>query len=129
MAHWGVARAGWVAPITTDALQSRVKEKSTRLPEYRNTVKENWLVIVDDRTKPSQMFEAQPDFDARGISRPFSRTYFYGHREKTVIELGCAPAAQPPLRYVAGMSDGWWLTLSGNSEPLVAISGHKSRTP
>lgn len=31
--------------------------------------------------------------------------------------------------YVAGMSDGWWLTPSGNGGPLVAISGHQGRTP
>jgi hypothetical protein len=31
--------------------------------------------------------------------------------------------------YVAGMSDGWWLTRIGNGGPLVAISGHSSRRP
>jgi hypothetical protein len=29
---------------------------------------------------------------------------------------------------VAGMSDGWWLTPSGNDGPLVAVSGHSGRT-
>lgn len=88
MAHWSVARAGWVAPVTSGALQSRVNEKARRLPEYQNKVEENWLVIVADRTKPSQMFDAKPDFDPRGISSPFSRTFFYGYPETTVIELG-----------------------------------------
>ena len=32
-------------------------------------------------------------------------------------------------QYVAGMSDGWWLTPSGNRGPLIAISGHPGRTP
>lgn len=88
MAHWGVARAGWVAPVTAKVLESRVKEKSKRLPKYQDTVRENWLVIVADRRKPSQQFDTKPDFDPRGVSSPFSRTFFYAHPERAVIELG-----------------------------------------
>jgi hypothetical protein len=31
MAHWGVARAGWAAPLSAGALQPRIDEKTTRL--------------------------------------------------------------------------------------------------
>jgi hypothetical protein len=88
MAHWGVARAGWAAPLTADTLQSRIEEKSTRLLKYKGTVTENWLVIVADGTKPSQLFDARSEFDTHAILSPFSRSFFYGHPERVVIELG-----------------------------------------
>jgi len=88
MAHWGVARAGWAAPLSAGALQSRIDEKTTRLLKYRNTVSENWLLVVADGTKPSQLFDAKAEFDSRTISSPFSRSFFYGHPDRAVIELG-----------------------------------------
>lgn len=88
MAHWTVARAGWVAALTSDALQSRVDDKSKRLPTYREAVTENWLLIVADGKYPSQMFEIPEDFDPCAVSSPFSRTFYYGHPERVVIELG-----------------------------------------
>ena len=88
MAHWGVARAGWVAPLTAGVLQSRIDEKTARLIKYKKKVLENWLVVVADRTKPSQLFDVRVEFDARSISSPFSRSFFYGHPDRAVIELG-----------------------------------------
>jgi hypothetical protein len=88
MAHWAVARAGWAAPLTVDALQARVDEKSTRLLKYRDIVKENWLVVVADATKPSGLFDARSQFDATEVSSPFTRTFFYGYPDRSVIKLG-----------------------------------------
>lgn len=34
------------------------------------------------------MFRLKPDFDPRGISSPFWRTFLYFYPEKPVIELG-----------------------------------------
>jgi len=91
MAHWGVARAGYVAALGVDALQLRIDDKATRLQNYMETVSENWLIIVADSTKPSQMIEARADFDPTMISSPFARTFFYRYPGKTVIELGVKP--------------------------------------
>ncbi|HEU0046661.1 MAG TPA: hypothetical protein VFQ43_03520 [Nitrososphaera sp.] len=88
MAHWRIARVGWASPVTVDALQFRINEKSRRLLTYRNIVSENWLVIVADRTKPSGLFHAKPNFDPRGISSPFSRTFLYLYPERPIIQLG-----------------------------------------
>jgi hypothetical protein len=88
MAHWAVARAGWAAPLTADVLQARVDEKSTRLLKYRDIVRENWLVVVADATKPSGLFDARSQFDVAGLSSPFSRTFFYGYPDRAVIKLG-----------------------------------------
>jgi hypothetical protein len=90
MAHWAVVRAGWVAPLTVDILQSRIDEKAARLPEYQNDVRENWLLIFADGMKPSQLFDVRADFDPAKVVSPFDRTYFYGHPERATIELGRA---------------------------------------
>jgi hypothetical protein len=92
MAHWGVARAGYVAPLGADALQLRIEDKATRLQNYMESVSENWLIIVADSTKPSQMFEAIADFDPATISSPFARTFFYRYPGKTIIEIGVKPS-------------------------------------
>ncbi len=88
MAHWAVARAGWVAPLTVGALQSRVDGKADKLLDYQKVVAENWLVVVADRSKPSQLLRAVPDFNPRAIRSPFAKTFYYGHPDKEVIQLG-----------------------------------------
>ena len=67
LAHWGVARAGWVAPLTAASLQARIDEKARLLARYQRNVAENWLIIVADATKPSQLLRARDDFDPRAV--------------------------------------------------------------
>ena len=88
MAHWSVSRAGWVASLTEDALQARIEEKVRRLPDYLAVVPENWLVLVADRTRPSQLFDSGEGIDVSAVTSPFSRSFFYGYPERTVLELG-----------------------------------------
>src|SRR5437899_2604314 len=95
MAHWAVARAGWVAPLDIEALQARIAEKSAKLDEYRKVTAENWLVVTSDGTKPSQMFNAPPDFDPSVIISPFSRTFYYGYPDRVLIELGSSCCSLP----------------------------------
>ena len=71
-----------------DSLRGRIDEKAKRLPVYHAVVAENWLLIVANRTKPSQLFDAGGSLNARAITTPFSRSFFYGYPEKSVIELG-----------------------------------------
>lgn len=87
MAYWGVARAGWVAPLTATQVQVRVNQKAQRLPTYKDTIAENWLLIVADAMKPAQFIEAEADFDPGAVSSPFVRTFFYRHPNR-VVELG-----------------------------------------
>lgn len=88
MAHWAVARAGWAAPLTEQVLRDRIAEKARRLPSYRSVVPENWLLLVADRTRPSQLFDLDADLDVRSVKTPFERAFFYGYPEKHVLELG-----------------------------------------
>ncbi|MFQ5354150.1 MAG: hypothetical protein ACE5DR_04320, partial [Thermodesulfobacteriota bacterium] len=88
MAHWKSARAGWVAPLTIQALQIRIKKKSKKLKEYRKVTPENWLVIISDNSKPSQMFSIPSEFDPSGVNSPFAKTFFFAYPDKTLIQLG-----------------------------------------
>lgn len=88
MVHWIVARAGWTAPLTIKVLQSRIDVKSDKLKEYQKVVAENWLVLVSDSTKPSQLFTTAPDFDGSQVTSPFSRTFYFGYPDRGLRELG-----------------------------------------
>ncbi len=88
MARWGVARAGWVAPLQTSSLQYRIDEKTKLLVAYRESIAENWLLIVSDATKPSQLIRAKESFEPHSIKSPFTRTFFYSYPDDVIIELG-----------------------------------------
>lgn len=103
MAHWAVARAGWAAPLTMKILLDRVEEKAKRLSAYQAVVPENWLLLIADRTKPSQLFDLNAELDASAVATPFSRAFFYGYPEKRVLQLGsrnhdAQPFIPPDLR-------------------------------
>jgi hypothetical protein len=87
MAHWGVARAGWVAPLVLSPVQQRIDEKAKRISKYQETISENWLLIVADAMRPSSLIEAKPGFDAQAIVSPFGRTFFCRHPD-SFLELG-----------------------------------------
>ena len=88
MAHWGVARAGWVVPLQTSSLQHRIDEKAKRLGSYRESIAENWLLIVSDATKPSQLIRAKESFESHSIQSPFKRSFFYSYPDDFIVELG-----------------------------------------
>ena len=90
MARWVVARAGWAAPLTIEALQSRIDEKSKRLNQYKEVVAENWLIVVSDGTRPSQLFTTPSILDASQVSSPFSKTFYFGYPDRAIIELGAS---------------------------------------
>jgi hypothetical protein len=87
MAHWSVARAGWVAPLTTAPLQARIDAKAELLQRYCAVTAETWLLIVADSMNPSSLIEIRSDFDGRAVASPFGKTFFYQHPH-TVLDLG-----------------------------------------
>lgn len=87
MAHWTVSRAGWVATLTPERLQTRVSEKSAKIEAYQEAVQETWLLIVSDGRKPSQAFLVPDHFATGQVSSAFARTFFFCYPEGTVIEV------------------------------------------
>lgn len=88
MGHWVVPRAGWVAPLTDAIVQTRIDQKALCLPAYREVIQENWLLLVSDRTRPSQLFDLGDKLNPDRIHSPFSRTFFFAYPEDVVLELG-----------------------------------------
>lgn len=86
MAHWGVARAGWVAPLEEESLQQSIDEKTKRIATYRSVIATNWLLVVADAMKPSSLIKAKSDFCTSNLQSPFDRTFFYRHPDD-FIEL------------------------------------------
>lgn len=87
-AHWAVPRAGWVHPLTAALLQASIDKKASRIETYRSATAESWLLIVADRTNPSQLFDAGEQLNGCALRSPFDRTYYYGYPESTVLRLG-----------------------------------------
>jgi hypothetical protein len=91
MARWKVPRAGWVAPLTPERLQSPISKKSKKIGAYQDAAQENWLLVVADGMKPSQAFSVPPDFQTAEVSSPFAKTFFYRYPDGEVIEVGTQP--------------------------------------
>lgn len=87
LAHWGVARAGWVSSLDSKLVQERIDAKAKRISVYQKAIAVNWLLIVADAMKPSSLIEIPSDFDSSIIHSPFSRTFFYRYPDE-FIELG-----------------------------------------
>lgn len=87
-AHWVVPRAGWVHPLSAVLLQASIDKKASRIETYRSATDESWLLVVADRTKPSQLFDAGEQLNGCALRSPFDRTYYFGYPEKTVLRLG-----------------------------------------
>ena len=73
--HWAVARAGWVAPLSTPALQAAVDRKNSRHAHYTRRVSETWLLLAFDGGRPSQLFDLEPKLDLSQLRSEFARTY------------------------------------------------------
>lgn len=88
MAHWIVASAGWVTPMTKALLQERIDKKARLLAKYKERVTTNWLILVAGGNNPSQFFAAPSATIAAAVSSPFTRTFYFGCMPRNVVELG-----------------------------------------
>jgi hypothetical protein len=94
-ARWKVARVGMVARLTPKHLQEVIDKKAKKISSYKKHSEEIWLLIVADRTRPSQMFFVAPDFPLDLVTSPFSKTFFYSYAAEEVIDL---TKSQGPVR-------------------------------
>ena len=86
-ARWNVARAGLVAGLTPKHLQEVIDKKAEKISAYKKYAEEIWLLIVADRTRPSQKFFVTPDFPLDLVTSPFTKTYFCSYVAEEVIDL------------------------------------------
>ncbi len=89
-ARWTVARAGLVANLTPNHLQDRINLKAQQLKSYgkNKDIEETWLLMVADRTRPSQMLQRRADLPLGSLSSPFAKTFYYCYgSDESVVEL------------------------------------------
>ena len=86
-ARWTVARPGLVATLTPNHLQEVIDKKAKKINGYKKVAEEIWLLIVADRTRPSQKFSVMPDFPLDSISSPFAKTFYYGYVSDEVLSF------------------------------------------
>jgi hypothetical protein len=76
-ARWTVGRPGLVANLTRARLQEEIEKKASKFDAYKKRIEEIWLLIVADRTRPSQKFSVMPDFPLDSLSSPFAKTFYF----------------------------------------------------
>ncbi|MGB8477977.1 MAG: hypothetical protein WCE63_03940 [Acidobacteriaceae bacterium] len=89
-APWKVERAGLVASLTLKHLQDRINLKAQKLSGYKKNknFEEIWLLMVADRTRPSQMLLRRSDLPIELLSSPFAKTFYYCYSsDESVVEL------------------------------------------
>jgi hypothetical protein len=86
-ARWAVARPGLVVTLTPKHLQQVIDKKAKKINGYKKVAEEIWLLIVADRTRPSQKFSVMPDFPLDSISSPFAKTFYYGYVSDEVLSF------------------------------------------
>ena len=86
-ARWTVARAGIVATLSPEHLQDSIDKKARKINGYKKYAEETWLLIVADRTRPSQKFSIPPDFPLDSLSSPFAKTFYYCYAAEEVLEF------------------------------------------
>ena len=89
-AEWSPISAGFVLPLTPERLQAEIHRKACKISIYKESVEEIWLLIVADRTRPSQKFSVRSDFPLAAISSPFSKTFYYGYASEDLLSFEAA---------------------------------------
>jgi hypothetical protein len=69
---------GWVGRLSPSVLESRIRLKARKLPEYRQTVNRVALLLVVDRTRESGMLE-WPAEATRLAGHGFDAVFLYVH--------------------------------------------------
>jgi len=77
LARWTSEGAGVVAPLNPVRLQEAIDKKAVKIENYKKRAKEIWLLIVADRTLPSQLVSIMSDFPLGSISSPFAKTFYF----------------------------------------------------
>jgi hypothetical protein len=88
--NWSVMRPGIVANLTPKHLQDRIDEKASKIDGYKRNrnLEEIWLLMVADRTRPSQKLQRRLDLPLDSLSSPFVRTFYYCYpTDEPVVEL------------------------------------------
>ena len=89
-ARWEPTKAGVVTNLTPEHLQDRIDLKAQKLSNYRknNEFSEIWLLMVADRTRPSQKLHRRLDPPLLSVSSPFDKTFYCCHAsDEPVVEL------------------------------------------
>jgi hypothetical protein len=86
-ARWTVARAGWVATLPPERLQEEIDKKTEKINACKKRAEGIWLLIVADRTRPSQMLSVTPESPLNSVSSPFTKTFYYGHAAEEAVEF------------------------------------------
>lgn len=85
--HWAVQSGGWVKPLLASKLLQIIQEKEKKLPQYRNTVIQAWLVCVIEGLRPSSFVEIPHAIIKQAYATKFDKLLLLEYFDRRVLEL------------------------------------------
>lgn len=90
---WGPSYGYAVPGVRVDLIEDRLRDKESRLDEYRRSCDEVWLLIVTDAGTPASHFGVPSCVFARTYSTAFDRVYLLTLLHRQLVRLTTEPTA------------------------------------
>ncbi len=87
--QWKSVSPGWPRKDFIKEMQERINEKNKKHFEYLEKCQECWLLIVADRSKPSQSFQINQATKQYTYESYFNTVFYFEIMEKDLTRLSC----------------------------------------
>lgn len=84
---WAVPMGGFIPEITSEIINSRIKEKESKISSYLESCDETWLLIVIDGHTPSGSWSIPEQVIENNYITSFDHVYLFEYFDKTYFKL------------------------------------------
>ncbi len=91
---WGPSYGYAVPGVSIDLIEERLRDKASRLAEYRRRCEEAWLLIVTNRGTPASHFKVPDSVVSATYSTRFDRVYLLTIFHRSLVRLTTAFPAE-----------------------------------
>lgn len=85
--EWDFVRSGWIAPLEPKALEAVIQKKEPKVPAYRKSCREVWLLIVAQGLHESSFSRFSDEARAYEFETAFKRIFFFRYFDGDAFEL------------------------------------------
>lgn len=85
--HWDFVRSGWTPSLKPDALSAVIAKKEPKIPTYRQSCREVWLLIVAHGFHESSFSELSDETRGHEFATAFDRIFFFRYFDGDAVEL------------------------------------------
>jgi hypothetical protein len=85
--HWNFVRSGWIPSLKPEALAAVIARKEPKIPAYRESCREVWLLIVAHGFHESSFSEISDETSGYEFVTAFDRIFFFRFFDGDAVEL------------------------------------------